>query len=90
MDPEAAAFSVALYEEGRSVTFGPAINLMVEWKSGGAIVVTLPSLPPSLARANYDCWFLLVSRGLVWSRRRIVAQTRHDSATMAINEEGRK
>ena len=45
MDPEAAAFSVALYEEGRSVAFGPAINLMVEWKSGGAIVVTLPSLP---------------------------------------------
>ena len=38
--------------------------------------------------ANYDCWFLLVSWGLVWGRRQIVAQTRNDSATMAINEEG--
>ena len=45
---------------------------------------------PSLSRANYDCWFLLVSRGLVWSRRRTVGQTRHDSATMAINEGGRR
>ena len=76
-----------------SRSVGPAINLMVWRAGGGAIVVTLG--PPPSARANYDCWFLLlVSWGLVWSRRRIVALARRDSATMAINEtrwnDGRK
>ena len=95
----AVAFSVALYEEGRfadgspssppSSSVGPAINLMV-WRACERAAVPLWS--PSLA--NYDCWFLLVSWGLVWSRRRIVARAQRDSATMAINEtrwnDGRK
>ena len=95
----AMAFSVALYEEGRfadgppsspSSSVGPAINLVV-WRAGWR-AAAVPLWSPSLA--NYDCWFLLVSWGLVWSRRRIVARARRDSATMAINEtrwnDGRK